>query len=98
MFCIAPIHTPSIPVRRSPKYFHVSESGPSGPPVVAAVIGVALAVIGSSLKSKTHGYNSTIMMTTHVVYDLPQRGGTTVIRRLSARHAIVTSWFDGQVL
>jgi hypothetical protein len=30
MFWIAPIHTPNIPVRRSPKYFHVSESGPSG--------------------------------------------------------------------
>jgi hypothetical protein len=30
MFCSDPIHTPSIPVRRSPKYFHVSESGPSG--------------------------------------------------------------------
>jgi hypothetical protein len=30
MFWIAPIQTPIIPVRRSPKYFHVSESGPSG--------------------------------------------------------------------
>ena len=30
MFWIAPIHTPNMPVRRSPKYFHVSESGPSG--------------------------------------------------------------------
>ncbi len=30
MFWIAPIHTPIIPVRRSPKYFQVSESGPSG--------------------------------------------------------------------
>ncbi|EUA35306.1 hypothetical protein I552_6096 [Mycobacterium xenopi 3993] len=29
MFWIAPIHTPIIPVRRSPKYFHVSESGPT---------------------------------------------------------------------
>jgi hypothetical protein len=38
MFWIAPIHTPSIPVRRSPKYFHVSESGPSGPPVLAVVV------------------------------------------------------------
>ncbi|CFE41722.1 Uncharacterised protein [Mycobacterium tuberculosis] len=30
IFWIAPIHTPIIPVRRSPKYFQVSESGPSG--------------------------------------------------------------------
>ena len=30
MFWIAPIQTPIIPVRRSPKYFQVSESGPSG--------------------------------------------------------------------
>src|ERR1700691_309520 len=29
MFWIAPIQTPIIPVRRSPKYFHVIESGPS---------------------------------------------------------------------
>jgi hypothetical protein len=40
MFWIAPIHTPIIPVRRSPKYFQVSESGPSGS-VVAAVSGPA---------------------------------------------------------
>jgi hypothetical protein len=38
MFWIAPIHTPSIPVRKSPKYFHVNESGPSGPPVLAVVV------------------------------------------------------------
>jgi hypothetical protein len=30
MFWIAPIQTPIIPVRRSPKYFQVNESGPSG--------------------------------------------------------------------
>src|SRR5690625_7068084 len=30
MFSIAPIHMPIIPVRMSPKYFQVSESGPSG--------------------------------------------------------------------
>src|ERR1700712_4867233 len=30
MFWMAPIQTPSMPVRRSPKYFQVSESGPSG--------------------------------------------------------------------
>jgi len=42
MFCSAPIHTPIIPVRRSPKYFQVSESGPSGP--VAVVVGFAVAV------------------------------------------------------
>src|ERR1700758_2028167 len=28
MFCRAPIHTPIIAVRRSPKYFQVSDSGP----------------------------------------------------------------------
>ena len=36
MFWIAPIHTPSMPVRRSPKYFHVSESGAEG--IAAAVV------------------------------------------------------------
>src|ERR1700733_8666262 len=30
IFWIAPIQTPIIPVRRSPKYFQVNESGPSG--------------------------------------------------------------------
>jgi hypothetical protein len=30
MFCSAPIQTPIIPVRKSPKYFQVSESGPRG--------------------------------------------------------------------
>src|SRR6201993_4197233 len=30
MFCRAPIHTPIIAVRRSPKYFQVSDSGPRG--------------------------------------------------------------------
>jgi hypothetical protein len=38
MFWIAPIQTPSMPVRRSPKYFHVSESGPRGVPVFAVVV------------------------------------------------------------
>ncbi|BBY15702.1 hypothetical protein MLIT_12940 [Mycolicibacterium litorale] len=55
MFWIAPIHTPSIPVRKSPKYFHVSESGPSGSaaaPQERRLFGfaeVGFAVIGSSL-------------------------------------------------
>ncbi|BBX70335.1 hypothetical protein MPSYJ_37960 [Mycolicibacterium psychrotolerans] len=35
MFWIAPIQTPSMPVRTSPKYFQVSESGPSGAAVVS---------------------------------------------------------------
>ena len=43
MFWIAPIHTPSMPVRTSPKYLHVSESGPSGLSV-GAVEGSAIAV------------------------------------------------------
>src|SRR5512143_3678036 len=30
MFCSAPIHTPIIPVRKSPKYFQVSDSAPRG--------------------------------------------------------------------
>lgn len=30
MFCSDRINTPSIPVRGSPKYLQVSESGPSG--------------------------------------------------------------------
>src|SRR5258705_13962264 len=55
MLWIAPIHTPSMPVRRSPKYFHVSESGPSGSPVFAVAVGRTA---------------QTIMLTTHVVYDL----------------------------
>lgn len=42
MFWIAPIHTPSMPVRTSPKYFHVSESGPSGLSVDAVALGWGL--------------------------------------------------------
>jgi hypothetical protein len=30
MFCIEPAHGPCSIPRQSPKYFHVSESGPSG--------------------------------------------------------------------
>ena len=55
MFWIAPIHTPSMPVRRSPKYFHVSESGAEGPARCSAVL--------------VERHHSTIMLTTHVVYD-----------------------------
>jgi hypothetical protein len=44
MFCSDPIHTPSIPVRRSPKYFQVSESGPSGVGVAGRVVVVDLIV------------------------------------------------------
>jgi hypothetical protein len=43
MFWIAPIQMPIIPVRKSPKYFQVSESGPSGP-----ADGVDVAVIAAS--------------------------------------------------
>src|SRR5690349_21955881 len=50
MFWIAPIQTPSMPVRRSPKYFHVSESGPRGSASVSrrrfASVEVDLRVIG----------------------------------------------------
>src|SRR5258707_15381809 len=38
MFWIAPIQMPIIPVRRSPKYFQVSESGPSGSADVSVVV------------------------------------------------------------
>jgi len=47
MFCNDPIHTPSIPVRRSPKYFHVSESGPSG--VGSADVAVVVDLIVTSV-------------------------------------------------
>jgi hypothetical protein len=51
MFWIAPIQTPSMPVRKSPKYFHVNESGPSGSASVPrsrfASVDVDLTVIGS---------------------------------------------------
>ncbi len=53
MFWIAPIHTPSMPVRRSPKYFQVNESGPSGSALgsqarfAPAAVDVDLRVIGS---------------------------------------------------
>src|ERR1700722_7009667 len=61
MFWIAPIQTPIIPVRRSPKYFQVRESGPSGSADV-----VATAVITTS-----HFLTClTITLTTRVVYDL----------------------------
>jgi len=50
MFWIAPIHTPIIPVRKSPKYFQVSESGPSGSAEVWADIwaDIEVAVIAVS--------------------------------------------------
>src|SRR5271165_7033776 len=60
MFWIAPIHTPIIPVRRSPKYFQVSELGPSGSADV-----VELAVISASMRLTA----LTITLTTRVVYD-----------------------------
>jgi hypothetical protein len=44
MFCSDPIHTPSIPVRRSPKYFQVRESGPSGVASADAAVFVDLMV------------------------------------------------------
>src|SRR4029077_11582588 len=92
MFWIAPIHTPNMPVRRSPKYFHVSESGPSGsagPRVarlgdVAAVLAlfIELAVMVSSLSVSTHGCAVTIMLTTRVVHGLRARR----IQKLCAGH------------
>jgi hypothetical protein len=61
-----------MPVRRSPNYFHVSESGPSGwagPPVarrgeVVAVLAlvIELAVMASSLSVSTHGCAVTIVL------------------------------------
>src|SRR5581483_6871170 len=67
MFWIAPIHTPIIPVRRSPKYFQVSESGPSGRPDVAGAAWgeIDVVVIAGLLLPIA----LTITLTTHVVYD-----------------------------
>src|SRR6516164_10188699 len=60
IFWIAPIQMPIIPVRRSPKYFQVSESGPSGSADV-----VEMAVISASCALTA----LTITLTTHVVHD-----------------------------
>jgi hypothetical protein len=61
-----------MPVRRSPKYFHVSESGPRGSAEFAVVV------------ERT---NSTIMLTTHVVYDLRARGGARYAPAIDVPHA-----------
>src|SRR5260370_31989815 len=57
MFWIAPIQMPIIPVRRSPKYFQVSESGPSGsadvPDVSVVVIADLLLPIGLTISVDT---------------------------------------------
>jgi hypothetical protein len=81
-----------MPVRRSPNYFHVSESGPSGwagPPVarrgeVVAVLAlvIELAVMASSLSVSTHGCAVTIVLTTRVVHGLRARG----MQKLCAGH------------
>src|ERR1700739_2709244 len=63
MFWIAPIQMPIIPVRRSPKYFQVSESGPSGSADV-----IEMAVISASCATLRLSA-LTITLTTHVVYD-----------------------------
>src|SRR5579875_584895 len=75
MFWIAPIQTPIIPVRRSPKYFQVSDSGPSGWAVadlrLAAATGRGSADginVGVIMASGVL-VNSTIRLTTYVVYD-----------------------------
>lgn len=80
MFWIAPIHTPNMPVRRSPKYFQVSESGPSGLAAgtrgTAAVVRfefvVELDVMVSSLGENPRR-SVTISVTTRVVHDLRAR-------------------------
>src|SRR5215210_7030114 len=61
IFCSAPIQTPIIPVRRSPKYFQVKESGPSGS------AGVDRLVVELTFT------NSKISLTTHVVHDFGAR-------------------------
>jgi len=96
MFWIAPIPTPSRPVRGSPKYCPVSESGPSGSagPLVArrdevvAVLAlvIELAVMASSLSVSTHGCAVTIVLTTRVVHGLRARG----MQKLCAGHLAAT--------
>src|SRR4029079_4383063 len=72
MFCSAPIHTPIIPVRRSPKYFQVRESGPSGSDRLVRLV-VELTVTCF-----------TINLTTHVVHYFGAR--RTVFARLKSGH------------
>ncbi|BBZ22858.1 hypothetical protein MHIB_12760 [Mycolicibacter hiberniae] len=50
MFSIAPIQTPMMPVRRSPKYFHVRESEVNGS-TAGAGLGAAGAVLGVLLSA-----------------------------------------------
>src|ERR1700757_4614770 len=80
MFWIAPIQMPIIPVRRSPKYFQVSESGPSGSADL-----VEVAVISASC-AQLRLLALTITLTTHVVYDFVERRGR-VLSTLDARVA-----------
>src|SRR6185312_10927716 len=103
MFWIAPIQTPSMPVRRSPKYFHVNESGPSGSALSMgrrATFGVDLRVIGSypfcALRARLE---SKPLLDIHDNVDNARclrfagRGGHSVMHAPLVLHSPVTSRF-----
>src|SRR5689334_1247805 len=87
MFCMAPIQTPSSPVRRSPKYVQVRESGPSGSAGVADSGGT------SSSQQYEVGSSSHVCVTTRVVHDRPSARLVSSHVRVSALDAVVT-WDD----
>src|ERR1700733_15313160 len=65
MFWIAPIQTPIIPVRRSPKYFQVSDSGPSGDAEVVLSLSGSAGWRAAEARDRLEGLDVTVITTSH---------------------------------
>jgi hypothetical protein len=61
MFWIAPIQTPIIPVRRSPKYFQVSDSGPSGDAEVVVSLSGSTGWCAAEARGRLEGIDVTVI-------------------------------------
>jgi hypothetical protein len=61
MFWIAPIQTPIIPVRRSPKYFQVSDSGPSGDAEVVVSLSGSTCRRAAEARARLEGIDVTVI-------------------------------------
>jgi microcompartment protein CcmK/EutM len=61
MFWIAPIQTPIIPVRRSPKYFHVSDSGPSGAAEIVVLLSGSAGRRAAEVRGSLEGIDVTVI-------------------------------------